>query len=223
MIRFLFLTLILFSSSAFAQTQDSHKAYKFIDFRYDDDTNIKLPLAEFQFELNQKPQSSGVIITYENFKNVGQPMSDIVLKVFKFLRIDETRIKVINGGYQGESSVEMWIIPKGAGLPKPNESYVKLFEYAKISNNLLKEKLNSFCEKIVKTKSEGRIINYGTTKEVAVRVRQINKNYSSLGDCHEARIIFVDGGKIRKSGTEFWIVPSNPKPPSSKLKDYPYH
>lgn len=89
----------------------------------------------------------------------------------------------------------------------------KFFEYQKISNKLLSEKINSLCSESIKTKWIGFIINYGTPREITARNWQIKKNYSCRQEFPEPRIIFFDGGKNGKSRTEFWIVPPGAKPP----------
>lgn len=99
-----------------------------------------------------------------------------------------------------------------AQTQEKKESY-KVIEYQKIRDKLLKEKIYSLCEESIRTESVGWIINYGTSKENVVRVKQISKTYSCRQEFPESRIIVVDGGKNGKSRTEFWIVPPNAKPP----------
>lgn len=96
--------------------------------------------------------------------------------------------------------------------PSKKDAY-KVFEYQKISDKSLKEKILSLCDESIKTESVGWIINYGTSKENAVRIKQISKTYSCRQEFSKPRIVIVDGGKNGKSKTEFWIVPANAKSP----------
>jgi hypothetical protein len=93
------------------------------------------------------------------------------------------------------------------------EAY-KVFEFEKISSQLLKEKIKMLCAESDKTRWIGWIINYGTPDEITERETQLGDSYSEVSrDCHDSRIIFLRGGNKGKSRTEFWIVPPGKEPP----------
>ena len=90
---------------------------------------------------------------------------------------------------------------------------VKFFEYGKISDKLLKEKLVEFGKKL-EPNSIGFIINYGTDKEIAQREQQIQRTLDSRCDFDCPRITIVSGGTCQTLKTEVWIVsPDAGNPP----------
>lgn len=89
----------------------------------------------------------------------------------------------------------------------------KFFEYEKISDKLLKEKLDSFCREIDKTGWVGWIFNYGTQDEIKKREKQILKNYDCRQEFPDPRITFERKKVKDKSKTVFWIVPPGKEPP----------
>ncbi|MGI8467586.1 MAG: hypothetical protein ACR2N3_03960 [Pyrinomonadaceae bacterium] len=90
----------------------------------------------------------------------------------------------------------------------------KFFEYEKISNNLLKEKLENFRLEVMKSKnSQGQIINYGKPSEVAKAEKQLKKNMFNCGYAGCYWLTFINGGVSKKGKTELWIVPEGAEPP----------
>lgn len=89
----------------------------------------------------------------------------------------------------------------------------KFFEYGKISNKLLKEKLESFISEVNKINGRGVVINYGKSSEVFKNVKQFEKNMPRCGYDGCSRITIVRGGIRKKSKTEFWIVPEGAEEP----------
>ena len=98
---------------------------------------------------------------------------------------------------------------------KREEGYI-FFEYDKISDQLLKEKSQSFCAEINKTGWVGFFVIYGSSEETEKSERQIKKSMENR-DCRkeypEPRMVFVRGGKKDKPKTVFWLVPPGKQPP----------
>jgi len=92
----------------------------------------------------------------------------------------------------------------------------EFFEYEKISHNLLKEKISSFCDEVDKTSYVGWFINYGTSKEIAKREKQILDTRVCTKEFPSPRIRFLRVEENNKSKTEFWIVPPGEEPPPVK-------
>ncbi len=94
----------------------------------------------------------------------------------------------------------------------------KFFEFGKISNNLLKEKLENFRVEILKSSNaQGYIINYGKAAEIANLEKQIRR--SSPRNCgydgaYCGRIVFLKSNITKKKNTQFWIVPEGAQPPT---------
>lgn len=89
----------------------------------------------------------------------------------------------------------------------------KFFEYEKISDGLLTEKLEGFYKELQKDNSQGYIISYGKEKEASKREKQIQKsNKFSRPDA--PKITYVRGEDKSKPKTAFWIVPKGALPPT---------
>ena len=93
---------------------------------------------------------------------------------------------------------------------------IKIFDYEKVSNVLLKEKSDDFNQSLKENlHSQGFIINYGTLSEIARRRKQ-QLRFINIGDVHHTdgvRITFVDVENDGKPKTVIWIVPSGAKLP----------
>lgn len=96
----------------------------------------------------------------------------------------------------------------------------KFFEFGKISDKLLKDKLEEFRKEIVEVIANegiGIIINYGSSNEIEQRERKILDN-SYKGNCGYdgeicGRRTFVNGGFRKTPMTELWIVPAGAESP----------
>lgn len=83
---------------------------------------------------------------------------------------------------------------------------VKFFEYGKISDSLLKEKLYKFKAELL-SGTQGYIINFGNDKEIAQREKQIQKVMAIVFRGNDPpRITIVRGGTCKESKTELWVV-----------------
>ncbi len=103
--------------------------------------------------------------------------------------------------------------------PQEKKEAYKFFEYEEISNELLKEKIQSFCDEVDKTSLIGWIINYGTPKEIASREKQIQNTRICTKEFPSPRIMFLRIEEKNKSKTEFWIVPPGEEPPPIKRNE----
>lgn len=143
---FLFLLLFVFSVSA----QDK-EARKFEEMDSTTSCEVQWLVADNLFrELQNNPSSTAFIIYYEgnhlvlkykkgklvNTKSVSPRYGEAnsLMQVFrdyiKLRRYDPDRILFVNGGYRKEFGVEIWIVPKGADLPKPTPTLHNI-EYRK--------------------------------------------------------------------------------------------
>lgn len=104
-----------------------------------------------------------------------------------------------------------------AQTQEKKDSY-KFFEYERISDNLLKEKIQFFCNEVDKTSWVGWIINYGIPKEVSSREKQLRDTGMCTKEFPSPRVIFLRIEDKNKSKTEFWIVPPDKQPPVMQTK-----
>lgn len=219
MIRFLFLTLILFSSVVIAQTQQSATAFKFDEFnsRVECDVNVRLRI--LQNELEKNSNNSAVIITYESIQTKGKikPMQNAVYREMKFLKFDEKRVNLIDGGYRKEIVAELWIVPKDVESPKPTNSFIKFDEFGNVSEKVWKAKLDKLFEKWLQNRDDQiYIVMFGPNKVID----KLAKNYLNYfivsgRDCFSPpRISISFWGNQKVLKTIIWIVPPTAQPPS---------
>jgi len=91
-----------------------------------------------------------------------------------------------------------------AQTPEKNEA-TKFFEYGKITDNVLKNKLDEFGAKLF-SNLQGYIVNYGTDREIAQREKQIQRNYFRCDlDC--PKVTIIRGGNDGKPRTIIWLAP----------------
>lgn len=125
--RIIFLTLFLFSSIAFAQTQEKPQATKIDEFDSYYECDVKIRLHNFQFELSKQPNSKASIIVYQSINALPSeyetsPIFRQVTRQVSYLRFDESNTKVIFGGLRNKMSAELWIVPSGAEEPQPSNT-----------------------------------------------------------------------------------------------------
>ncbi len=127
--RILFLILILFSSIAFAQVQEKSQAI--LQDVISGNFNSCPPYLDHLFiSISENPNSRGVIITYQSVNSLPADfdhpkMFRAVKNQIKFRGFDESRIRVIFGGFRPKIETEFWFVPQGADEPQPTETLPK--------------------------------------------------------------------------------------------------
>jgi hypothetical protein len=137
-LQFIFLCILAFASTAFAQ-QEARKFDEMGQLHCDD---AKARLDNFAIQLQQEPTAKGYIIFYGGesylygvYNKKAKQYVDV-----KFLPkrgeaqlriapwkpylannrgVEDSKIEVIDGGYRQEFKVEFWIVPPGAKPPTP--------------------------------------------------------------------------------------------------------
>ena len=89
----------------------------------------------------------------------------------------------------------------------------KFFEYGKISDNLLKEKLADYYKELKQGNSQGYVIDYGSDKDVKKRQKQM-KNSDAFRGADAPKIEYVRGLSKNEAKTILWIVPKGALPPT---------
>lgn len=87
-------------------------------------------------------------------------------------------------------------------------------ELGKANNAEVKKKFEEFYKKLKDSVWQGYIINYGTTKEIVNREKQL-MNTISFHINHVVRLTVLRSKNIGKLKTVFWIVPVGADPPST--------
>ena len=89
----------------------------------------------------------------------------------------------------------------------------KFFEYEKISDTVLTQKLEDYYKQLASSNSQGYIINYGKDKDAEKREKQIRKSNDFRG-ADPPKITYVRGDNKSKPKTILWIVPAGALPPT---------
>lgn len=122
MFRVLFLLLIVMSSIAFSQVQESFKlkAYEFDEFGKTNNQQWKAKLDKFKEHIICQSENSFYVILYptkkNNMNNLGKSYLDYLITK---RCIDPPRIILIKGEIRKEQKTELWIVPAGAEPPTP--------------------------------------------------------------------------------------------------------
>ncbi len=97
----------------------------------------------------------------------------------------------------------------------------KIDEFGNVTNGDVKMRMQDLQIELANNPASlGYVINYGTSKEIAVRIKQIQNTLDFLR-FDRSRIMQVEGGFRGIIKTEFWIVPAgaeNPQPNSTATK-----
>jgi len=124
--RILFLILILFSSNAFAQTQediisDPPNSYKFDEFGQISEKKWKSKFDELPLKQNKNCKEQIFLFLYGSKKTlnvVGKKYLDYLVKT-RDCDLDPRKVFIIFGGKRKKQWTEIWIVPLGGLLPLP--------------------------------------------------------------------------------------------------------
>lgn len=217
--RILFLILILFSSITFSQAQEKPKVIKIDEFGLLGGSG-KERFQNYAVELANDPLATLTVINYRGFHNSSKELA-IQLKKFDrallFLRIDRSRVTIVDGGYRKEFISEFWIVPQGAEPPKPSNNVTKFEEFGIVSEKVWKAKF----DKLLKQQSGNcnniiYLLHYGNKKTASKSAKKYLDYLAKSKDCdlNPGRIVITDGGFAKKQKTEVWIIPPGIEPPT---------
>ena len=85
-------------------------------------------------------------------------------------------------------------------------------ELGKANDTEVRNQFEKFYKELKSSDSQAYIINYGRSKEVAKREKQLRDSIPFRYDA--PRITFVRGENVGKLKTVFWIVPADAEPPT---------
>jgi hypothetical protein len=215
MFRFLILIVIVMSSVAFAQTDENPQAVKIDEFERATNGYVKMKMDNFYVELNNNPTAQGYIINFGTAREIAIRERQI-RNAINFRKFDASRITIVNGGFRGVVKTEFWIVPAGGENPKIDAAAKKIDEFGKATSGELKARLDFiYIELNNNPDYQGYIVNFGSTKDVIRREKEI-KMYASFRKYDLSRLEFIRGGAGKTIKTEFWI--DLLKPDESKNK-----
>jgi hypothetical protein len=210
MIRILFLILVVLSSVAVAQTEETPKAVKFDEFENATNGYVKMKMDYFYTELSNNPSSQGYIINYGTDREIAIRERQIRTSI-QWRKYDATRITIVRGGFRDGVKSEFWIIPPGAENPAPESGGEMIDSFGKIPDGELKARLDSFFISMGnKPDSKGYILTFGTAKLHAAQEARI-KRYIGFRRFDLSRVVFKNAGLADTAKTEFWLVPTKNK------------
>jgi hypothetical protein len=198
--------ICIFSLLTFAQSKAAVKIFNIGEMVDGDLKNHVLQIREG--ELRKSLKSKLYIVKYGSMQMVARRLRQLN-KAIDFLRIDRTRFEIAAPIPNPFLMTEFWIVPEKAENPNPSKYSEKFSEIGLATDGMVKIRIKQFFERMEKTpNSIAYFLNYGSAKQKAIRVKQINKSINFL--MHDMfRLILVDGGYSKTLKTELWI--SNPR------------
>ncbi len=121
MLRILFLILIVFSFTAFAQTEENvetPEAVKITEFGKVTNGYIKMELDNLYVQLQNNPSATAYVINFGSAREVAR-VEKLIRNQIRLRRYDASRLVFINGGKADELLTQFWIVPAGAEPPTP--------------------------------------------------------------------------------------------------------
>ena len=133
----LLIFVCFFALSVFAQIREVRKIDEFGNITCED---LKARLENFAIVINEQPKSIGYAVIYEGrySKNIYDRKGNVTRTkilptfsesvsytqlmqkyIFRFKRFPQKKLLFIDGGFRENFTVEFWLVPDGAKLPKP--------------------------------------------------------------------------------------------------------
>ena len=217
MLRILILLLFVLSATAFAQTKNTPKAWKFDEFEAQANGAIDARMSNFFTELDETPTSQGVIINYGTEREIAR-RERIIRAYFQRMKFEAARFTMVNGGFNELVKTELWIVPAGADNPQPDSTARKFDEYGKIPSGEFKARMDNFYVELGNNPdSKGYILLFGSAQTIAREEKRI-RIYLNFRNLDPARITFKNGGSDKSGKTEFWVIKAKPKiEPKTKI------
>jgi hypothetical protein len=210
MFRILFLLLVLMSSLAFAQTEETLKAVKYSEFETATNGYVKMIIDGFYVELSNNPASQGYIINYGTDREIAIREKQIRVSI-QWRKFDAARITFVRGGFWKNPKTELWVIPPGAETPQPSSNAEKLDEFGKINEEDLSARLDNLYVSLGNNPNAlGYILNFGTPKVTAALEQRIKK-YLIKRKVDLSKVVFKNAGSDDLGRTEIWIIQANDK------------
>jgi hypothetical protein len=80
-------------------------------------------LVNFGFQLREEPGAQAFIIIYGARGRADEHLTRVRKFLVERQGIDQSRIQLINGGYNKKAKVELWLVPTGAASPTANPDF----------------------------------------------------------------------------------------------------
>lgn len=209
--QILFLILILFSSITFAQTQELPKAYKFDEFVWSNDEDLKFRLDNFAIQLSNDDSSQGYIFEFarKNSNKRKNQLSNMSISYLTIRGINPQRISTAFGGYSAKGKVEFWVIPKGAELPKLT---IMFDEFSNVAEKVWMAKLDKlFMEQ--KPDYLVYIVIFGPKKMTNNLAKKYLSYYPGSHTFVPRKAQITFGGVQKTLKTFIYLVPPDAEPP----------
>jgi len=139
---FAFATLVILIAALFGGAQEAEvspnpaeveqpkETTKIDEFGRLGECDLSARIQNLYIELANNPDSKGYIVTYHAADELPSlydrsPMRDYITRTITFLRLDESRVTFIEGGYRKILTTELYLVPPGFSAPEPAETVEK--------------------------------------------------------------------------------------------------
>jgi hypothetical protein len=109
-------------SCSFSVSCDPPSARKFDEYSSVSRMNEEARLDNFRVQLQGEPDSQGYVIIYGPH-SVSEHLRLVRKFLFERRGIAPPNVVLVNGGYNKQPKVELWMVPTGATPPKPDPDY----------------------------------------------------------------------------------------------------
>jgi hypothetical protein len=194
--------VLLVNFSALSQKQTARKVDERRSTSYED---IDMCVQNIRdTELSGNPKLKLYIINYGTFKLVKDREKQL-RGASRLLQLKTDQVELSTPIQNPFLLTEFWIVPEKAENPSPTKYAERFDKIGVATDNKVKLRIQQFQERMEKTpNSIAYFINYGSQKQKAIRVKQINKSIDfQMQDGF--RMIIVDGGYSKTVKTELWI------------------
>ena len=234
--------LVIWSGVSGQEHHESPAAIKFDQFRQLGHCDVTARLDNFAIQLQNQPSARGAIISYAPEGDGHGSGKRVLVMLTDYLvnsrGVAEDRIKTIYGGRNSDkhhSETELWIVPQGARLPKPEkrESDVETFQGLYYEGNgyddfgveiepemgpgignsvdasladILHQQKNATAYIVVYS---GEDLTPGAWRRVGQQDIDSFKEFNV--EANRFKLIF--GGQQKETRIQYWVLPDNAPPP----------
>lgn len=238
------IVVLVSGGSLFGQTHEVRlpRAVKFDEFGQLGHCDVTARLDNFAVQLQNEPSARGAMISYGP-EGDGPGTGKRVLEMIKDYLVNargltEDRLKTIYGGRNSDkyqSHTELWIVPNGAALPKPEkrESNVETFQGFYLQTSAYDDfgvdypeemgpgignsTYASFAEMLNLQKNAiGYVVVYSDEDSLPGAWRRVGqRDIDSFNrfNIEPSRFKLIFGGQQKESKIQYWILPQNASPP----------
>ncbi len=192
--------------------------------RYDESAetcDLGLNFEDFAAEFFENFEFTGYLVIYNSPSKFLKISEILTEKLNQKYKVPKFRIKTIYGGRKSEPQIELWFVPIGTRLLRPE----LIDEFGNTPcGDILARIDNLFISLQNKPESIGYVVTYGDeNKKLSILYREmLIKGQIRYRGLYKNRIKFIRGEKESEIRNELWIVPKGTNPPNFKKAKYTF-